>query len=131
MKFAFVMNCLIAHLPFFNRFNVTLDDCPGGIAQLCRFLADVGVSIKDIMHERAWLKDIYSVEVTHNFMMLRTIVFGFFMALFLLQVKVVCETRDWEHAQELRSVLLDNYRFVVFNDTPLALSSEMYGEIAK
>ncbi|XP_031619975.1 uncharacterized protein LOC116338699 [Contarinia nasturtii] len=83
------------------RFNVTLDDCPGGIAQLCRLLANIGVTIKDIMHERAWLKDIYSVEV-----------------------KVVCETRDWAHAQELRSVLHENYRFVVFNDTPLALSSE-------
>lgn len=42
-----------------------------------------------------------------------------------LQVKVVCETRDWEHAQELRSVLLENYRHVVFNDIPLALSSEI------
>lgn len=43
----------------------------------------------------------------------------------------MCETRDWEHAQELRGVLLANYRYVYFNDTPLALSSEMYGEIAK
>lgn len=42
-----------------------------------------------------------------------------------LQVKVVCETRDWEHAQELRSDLLANYRDVVFNDIPLALSSEI------
>lgn len=49
---------------FNRRFNVTLDDCPGGIAQLCQILADIGVTIKDIMHERAWLKDIYSVEVT-------------------------------------------------------------------
>nr|AWS20467.1 threonine dehydratase [Mayetiola destructor] len=79
------------------RFNATLDDRPGGIAELCRCLADVGVTIKDIMHERAWLKDIYSVEV-----------------------KVVCETRDWEHSKELRKVLLENYQFVVFNDLPLA-----------
>lgn len=43
----------------------------------------------------------------------------------LLQVKVVCETRDWEHAQELRADLLANYRDVVFNDIPLALSSEI------
>lgn len=30
---------------------------------MCKLLAAVGVSIKDIMHERAWLRDIYSVEV--------------------------------------------------------------------
>lgn len=47
----------------FSKFNVTLDDRPGGISELCRTLADIGVTIKDIMHERAWLKDIYSVEV--------------------------------------------------------------------
>lgn len=41
------------------------------------------------------------------------------------QVKVVCETRDWEHAKELRTVLLSNYKYVVFNDTPLAISNEM------
>lgn len=52
---------------FFHRFNVTLDDCPGGIAQLCRSLANLGVTIKDIMHERAWLRDIYSVEVIKQF----------------------------------------------------------------
>lgn len=46
------------------RFNVTLDDRPGGIGELCRCMADVGVVIKDIMHERAWLRDIYSVEVS-------------------------------------------------------------------
>lgn len=45
------------------RFNVCVEDCPGGIAQLCRLLANIGVTIKDIMHERAWLKDIYNVEV--------------------------------------------------------------------
>lgn len=49
---------------FFSRFIVTLDDRPGGISELTRCLADAGVTIKDIMHERAWLKDIYSVEVS-------------------------------------------------------------------
>lgn len=39
----------------------------------------------------------------------------------MFQVKIVCETRDWEHAQELRKVLLKNYRKVVFNDLPLAI----------
>lgn len=40
------------------------------------------------------------------------------------QVTVVCETRDWEHAQELRKTLLEQYKWVVFSDTPLALSIE-------
>lgn len=63
-------------LPFFiHRFNVTLDDCPGGIAELCRILADIEVTIKDIMHERAWLRDIYSVEVLENASLLRATIF--------------------------------------------------------
>lgn len=45
------------------RFTVTVSDRPGGISELCRILADTGVVIKDIMHERAWLKDIYCVDV--------------------------------------------------------------------
>lgn len=61
-------------------------------------MAAVGVSIKDIMHERAWIRDIYSVEV-----------------------KVVCETRDWEHSLELRRVLSESYRQLFFNDVPLAI----------
>lgn len=45
------------------RFTATVSDRPGGISELCRILAATGVTIKDIMHERAWLKDIYSVDV--------------------------------------------------------------------
>lgn len=45
------------------RFSVEVSDRPGGIAELCKLLASIGVSIKDIMHERAWLRDIYNVEV--------------------------------------------------------------------
>lgn len=45
------------------KFTVNVSDRPGGIHELCRLMSDLGVSIKDIMHERAWLKDIYSVEV--------------------------------------------------------------------
>lgn len=81
------------------RFSVTISDRPGGILDLCKTMAAVGVSIKDIMHERAWLRDIYSVEV-----------------------KVVCETRDWEHSMELRRVLSKEYSHVVFNDVPLAIN---------
>lgn len=46
------------------KFTVTVSDRPGGIAELARTLKDLGVSIKDMMHERAWIKsDIFSVQV--------------------------------------------------------------------
>ena len=46
------------------KFSVTVSDRPGGIAELCRHMAAIGISIKDIMHERAWIQsDIFSVEV--------------------------------------------------------------------
>ncbi|KAG7204002.1 hypothetical protein KM043_001866 [Ampulex compressa] len=74
------------------KFTVTVSDRPGGIAELCRMLASIGVSIKDIMHERAWImSDIFSVDV-----------------------KVVCETRDRAHAERLKDMLNRNYQRVVF-----------------
>ncbi|XP_047102892.1 L-threonine ammonia-lyase [Schistocerca piceifrons] len=80
------------------KFSVTVTDRPGGIAELCRIMAKLGVSIKDIMHERAWIKsDIFSVVV-----------------------KVVCETRDMQHASQLRETLYKNYEKVVFGDIPTA-----------
>ena len=38
------------------RFSATVSDRPGGIATLARDMADCGVSVKDIYHERAWLQ---------------------------------------------------------------------------
>ena len=74
------------------KFSVQVSDRPGGIADLCVLLANIGVSIKDIMHERAWIMaDIFSVDV-----------------------KVVCETRDKEHAEQLKQILFKNYRKVFF-----------------
>jgi threonine dehydratase len=47
------------------KFTVTVSDRPGGIAELARILSNCGVSIKDMVHERAWIKnDIFSVEVS-------------------------------------------------------------------
>jgi hypothetical protein len=40
-------------------------DRPGGIAELTRIISNVGVSIKDIVHERAWVrKATFSVGVS-------------------------------------------------------------------
>ena len=46
------------------KFTVTVSDRPGGIAELAKTLTNTGASVKDMMHERAWIKnDIFSVEV--------------------------------------------------------------------
>ncbi|KAJ4439624.1 hypothetical protein ANN_07752 [Periplaneta americana] len=78
------------------KFSVTVSDRPGGIAELCRLMASIGVSIKDIMHERAWIQsDIFSVKV-----------------------KVVCETRDIEHSNILKDMLYTHYKKVIFGEIP-------------
>lgn len=70
------------------KFKVTVSDRPGGIAELCKLISKIGVSIKDIMQERAWVYgDIFSVRV-----------------------KVVCETRGPEHTEELRATIADYYK---------------------
>ena len=49
------------------KFSVTVSDRPGGIAELAKTLTQCGVSIKDMMHERAWIKsDIFAVTVSHE-----------------------------------------------------------------
>jgi len=50
------------------------------------------------MHERAWLRDIHSVEV-----------------------KVVCETSDWSHSEQLRHLLREKYTHVTFTDLPMTI----------
>nr|XP_014095098.1 L-threonine ammonia-lyase [Bactrocera oleae] len=80
------------------KFQAEVSDRPGGIHELCKLLSDLGVSIKDIMHERAWLRDIYTVSV-----------------------KVVCETRDWSHSMELKNELKKHYTNVEFSEEPMAI----------
>merc|ERR1719336_134341 len=69
------------------KFGVQISDRPGGIAELTTILFKLGVTIKDIQQERAWIKnDIFSVEDI-----------------------VVVETRDAEHAAEMISELKKNF----------------------
>nr|XP_023014807.1 uncharacterized protein LOC111504479 isoform X2 [Leptinotarsa decemlineata] len=76
--------------------KVTVSDRPGGISELCKLISSIGVSIKDVIHERAWVtSDVFSVEV-----------------------KVVCETRDKYHSIELRDLLFSKYKKVIFNSLP-------------
>jgi len=47
------------------RFSVMVSDRPGGIAELAGLLSRSGASIKDIQHERAWVRsDLFSVNVS-------------------------------------------------------------------
>lgn len=83
------------------RFMVVVSDRPGGIAKLAALLTELGVSIKDIFHERAWLEsDVFSV-----------------------QVRCVVETRDTEHAEILRQRLAERYPLIwgTLHDTSNAL----------
>ena len=87
------------------RFFVIVSDRPGGIAELTALMAGMGVSIKDIFHERAWLKsDVFKV-----------------------QVKCIVETRDSEHAEELHIKLKERYSHVIWS--PLNEANSFYGKI--
>ncbi|EDQ90436.1 uncharacterized protein MONBRDRAFT_16023, partial [Monosiga brevicollis MX1] len=66
------------------RFTVAVSDRPGSIARLTALMAELGASVKDIQHERAWIEtDIMSVAI-----------------------RVVLETRSREHAEEVHQQLL-------------------------
>ena len=79
------------------HFKVTVDDKPGGLAKLTALLCKVGVSIKDISHERAWLvEDVFKVQNT-----------------------VVVETLGYDHAEKLHQALKDNGYHVIWK--PLEL----------
>jgi len=68
-------------------FSVTVSDRPGGIADLARTISNVGVSIKDCVHERAWVRtDAFSVGV-----------------------RILAETRNRKHSKELFKLLRSQY----------------------
>jgi len=77
------------------RMTVPVSDRPGGIADFTRLLADLGASVKDIFHERAWLKS--SVDQ--------------------VELKVILETRGVEHNKHiLAEVIRAGYAHAVIND---------------
>lgn len=46
------------------KFKVSVQDRPGGMADLCSLLAGIGVTIRDCLPERTWVKgDVFSVQV--------------------------------------------------------------------
>mmetsp|Transcript_10563 Transcript_10563/g.31883 ORF Transcript_10563/g.31883 Transcript_10563/m.31883 type:complete len:380 (-) Transcript_10563:85-1224(-) len=75
------------------RFVSTVSDRPGGIAELTSTLSELGASIKDIYHERAWL----ATSVEH------------------VQVKCIIETFGHEHNEKIKAALEAKYP-TVFGD---------------
>ncbi|KAH7730216.1 threonine dehydratase catabolic-like protein [Aphelenchoides avenae] len=73
------------------KFDVVVSDRPGGIAELAARVAKLGASVKDMYFERAWLaSNVFSVRA-----------------------RVVAETRDRVHAEELRDYLSRKYSQVM------------------
>ena len=67
------------------NFYAEVSDRPGGIAKLTQLLSEMGASIKDIYHERAWLHT--SVD--------------------RVQVKCVVELNGKDHAERLKKALIE------------------------
>eukprot|EP00056_Hartaetosiga_gracilis_P011771 m.180589 g.180589 ORF g.180589 m.180589 type:complete len:460 (-) comp13577_c0_seq6:3048-4427(-) len=68
-------------------FTVSVSDAPGSIVSLSTLIAEMGASVKDIYHERAWLhSDVMNVNI-----------------------RCVVETKSSQHAGELRKCLEENY----------------------
>jgi len=75
------------------KFVVVVSDRPGGLAALTKMLAEAGASVKDIQHERAWLKG----------------------SVFTVSVSCMCEVRDYQHGCHIRKLLEDTYETVTWS----------------
>ena len=75
------------------KFTVVVSDRPGKLKDLATMLSTRGVSVKDIQHERAWLKE----------------------SVFSVSISVVCEVRDYDHGCELRTALEEKYKQVTWS----------------
>lgn len=81
------------------RFVANVSDRPGGIANLTKALADHGVSIRDIYHERAWVDSDIS----------------------MVAVKIVAETMGFEHTEEMYRILAaKGYELEILGPRPVA-----------
>ena len=87
------------------RFSAVVPDRPGGIAGLCAVIAFVGASIKQIVHERAWLQ-----EDSHA-----------------VQVDVTCELTGDEMKEALYKALSEKYA-VDFSLSKSKLNMSMVGK---
>ncbi|XP_068618949.1 L-threonine ammonia-lyase-like [Battus philenor] len=74
------------------KFKVTVSDRPGGMAEICSLMASCGVTLRDCLPERAWVKgDVFSVEL-----------------------KLIVETRGWDHTKEMMEIVKKHYKECFF-----------------
>lgn len=96
---------------------MTVTDKPGSVAEMCSLTSSAGVSINQIVVERQFCENILNIEVlntcTSFFAQTVTVVISPF------QLKVICETRDYEHTEKFKKILRDYYGRVKFNDPTL------------
>ncbi|KAI4454474.1 threonine dehydratase mitochondrial-related [Holotrichia oblita] len=83
------------------KIYVKVSDRPGGLSELTTLVASAGAVIKLISQERAWVKmDVFSSEV-----------------------KLVIETRDYAHVDEIKKVLTARYKDVRIEHVEFPASS--------
>lgn len=75
---------------------VYVPDKPGGQLELLENVSKLGINVKHILCERAWVKEDD----------------------FAVKIKLLCETRDVENAIELKEMLTTTYKKVEFTDFP-------------
>ena len=81
------------------RLDVAVSDRPGGIAELTKELADLGASVKDIFHERAWLQETVSS----------------------VYIRVILETMGPDHNKQILAAIRESHGTEVKMDTDAAL----------
>ncbi|GJQ69159.1 hypothetical protein Trydic_g6314 [Trypoxylus dichotomus] len=84
------------------KLYVTITDKAGSVGELTKLIASIGVSVKSIHLERTWiLTDVFSMVI-----------------------KVVCETKDFDHALQLETLVKNHYNEVamVHADFPASTS---------
>lgn len=52
------------------KFKILIADRPGSTAELCSLLSGIGVTLRDFVPERSWVKgDVFSVQVGHIYVL--------------------------------------------------------------
>ncbi|KAJ8714084.1 hypothetical protein PYW08_007704 [Mythimna loreyi] len=79
------------------KFKVAVWDKPGGLAELCGRLTGIGITIRDCVPERTCIacvqRNLYSV-----------------------QLKIICETRGWDHTRQMVDLIKKHYKDYMFQD---------------
>ncbi|GJQ69158.1 hypothetical protein Trydic_g6313 [Trypoxylus dichotomus] len=84
------------------KLYVTIADKPGSVAELTKLIASIRVAVQSVHLERTWiLTDVFSMVI-----------------------KVICETKDFDHVVELEALIKNHYKEVhlVHSEFPASTS---------